>query len=558
MIESEITIQEIVRNFAHRWKILTGEAIRLSPMAGAKSKIRKGTETVNEPQKVAENWTAIKIEKKPEEMPENRSNSEQTYWPESLAPHLVNFKDRLLITRPPSGEDSEVREIEQFTLEALAQATNYIYIENQFLTSKSVVRVLCEHLQKSQGPRVLILVSGRYSHWLEDISMGVLQSKSISQLLRADVHKRLGVFSPYVKSKFFFRPIIVHSKILLVDDTLLKVGSANLNNRSMGFDSEMDLAIQIKSDAEGPSTIRQIRDKLIAEHLGIAPETATALFDDSGLQFLKLEAQHSRTKILRRYKVKTFSPIANYFSRLDFVDPDTVSELERLVQSHFPVRPIPSESFTSSGWFRYALIVVFIATLTAIIPQSASANTPWTLREILGVLLSFGVFGLTLLPISPVLLLGFLVLGSPEGLLIMIPGASLYMALSYAVGRVLPEISAKALAVKRSDSLTWQLLRLGILPGVLLIVLPSAPFAVIGLLAGASRMEFGTFLRGSAWRILPLVSSLAAFFWILGTFHYFFGTKILMILSALFLLTLVFWMTRSAGRIHLLKSPDKL
>ena len=39
-------------------------------------------------------------------------------------------------------------------------------------------------------------------------------------------------------------PIYVHSKVLVVDDRLLRIGSSNINNRSMGFDSECDVAIE--------------------------------------------------------------------------------------------------------------------------------------------------------------------------------------------------------------------------------------------------------------------------------------------------------------------------
>ena len=41
---------------------------------------------------------------------------------------------------------------------------------------------------------------------------------------------------------------MVHSKVMIVDDTLLRVGSANLNNRSMGTDTECDLALEARND----------------------------------------------------------------------------------------------------------------------------------------------------------------------------------------------------------------------------------------------------------------------------------------------------------------------
>ncbi len=54
-------------------------------------------------------------------------------------------------------------------------------------------------------------------------------------------HGRLGVFWPVADRG---RPIYVHSKVMIIDDRLLRIGSSNLNNRSLGFDSECDVALE--------------------------------------------------------------------------------------------------------------------------------------------------------------------------------------------------------------------------------------------------------------------------------------------------------------------------
>ena len=45
-------------------------------------------------------------------------------------------------------------------------------------------------------------------------------------------------------------PIYVHAKLMIVDDEVLRVGSANLNNRSMGLDSECDVFIDCARPAQ--------------------------------------------------------------------------------------------------------------------------------------------------------------------------------------------------------------------------------------------------------------------------------------------------------------------
>jgi phosphatidylserine/phosphatidylglycerophosphate/cardiolipin synthase-like enzyme len=46
----------------------------------------------------------------------------------------------------------------------------------------------------------------------------------------------------FANGKWRYREIYIHSKLLLIDDTFLTLGSANLNQRSMAVDSEINLA----------------------------------------------------------------------------------------------------------------------------------------------------------------------------------------------------------------------------------------------------------------------------------------------------------------------------
>lgn len=51
-----------------------------------------------------------------------------------------------------------------------------------------------------------------------------------------------------------YREIYIHSKLLLVDDSFFSLGSANLNQRSMAVDSEINLAT---NDAKRAKELRQ-------------------------------------------------------------------------------------------------------------------------------------------------------------------------------------------------------------------------------------------------------------------------------------------------------------
>src|SRR3569833_4558927 len=61
----------------------------------------------------------------------------------------------------------------------------------------------------------------------------------------------------------------VHSKLMIVDDEWLRVGSANFANRSMGLDTECDLAFEAGGKPGMRVAIAAARNTLLAEHLGV-------------------------------------------------------------------------------------------------------------------------------------------------------------------------------------------------------------------------------------------------------------------------------------------------
>jgi hypothetical protein len=72
----------------------------------------------------------------------------------------------------------------------------------------------------------------------------------------------------------------IHSKVLIVDDRFLSVGSANFTERSMGFDSELALVWDAVDNPSLERDIRRVRASLLAEH---ARRDAAELDLSSGL-----------------------------------------------------------------------------------------------------------------------------------------------------------------------------------------------------------------------------------------------------------------------------------
>lgn len=106
--------------------------------------------------------------------------------------------------------------------------------------------------------------------------MGVLRARLLKQLQGADRFGRLRVYYPVVPD-LDGSCVNVHSKVLVVDDALVRIGSSNLANRSMGLDTECDLTIEAAGKTRIARAIAHFRDRLLGEHLGVSPEMVAGM-----------------------------------------------------------------------------------------------------------------------------------------------------------------------------------------------------------------------------------------------------------------------------------------
>ena len=200
-------------------------------------------------------------------------DSEGDQWPKGLVPTLESVDVAVARTLPEIPGRDEVREIEALYLAAIASAQRYLYIESQYLASRTIAEAMAERLGESDGPEVMVVLPRNAEGWLGQQTMDGARHRLLKLLWNADVHNRFRAFHPVTTGG---EPIYVHAKILIMDDSVLRVGSSNLNNRSLGFDSECDLAVEIRDDDatadEHRASIRHVRDRLLGEHLDVGTE----------------------------------------------------------------------------------------------------------------------------------------------------------------------------------------------------------------------------------------------------------------------------------------------
>lgn len=169
-----------------------------------------------------------------------------------------------------------VEEVRALYLDAIAAADSLIYIENQYFSSQAVYKALTNRMKDKERPRlqIVIVLPGKMHAYFEEISIGITQMR-MTRSLRKVAEERghsLGIYwTGAPGTEDIGKQTYIHSKLLLVDDRFLSVGSANTTNRSMGLDTELNVSWEAdpEEDARLVRSIRKIRVRLLAEHAGV-------------------------------------------------------------------------------------------------------------------------------------------------------------------------------------------------------------------------------------------------------------------------------------------------
>ncbi len=246
-------------------------------------------------------------------------------WPRTVRTALRNVDVGIARTLPVLPSRPEVREVEALNLAAIAAARKVIYLENQYFAARSLAEALAARLRESDGPEVVIVLPRSSESRLEQRSMDSARERLLRLLWSADIHGRLGVYWPVAAGG---TPVYVHSKVVVIDDRLLRIGSSNLNNRSLGFDSECDLALEAVPRRRGCADVRReildARDDLVAEHLGVSTEEFRAEMANEGSFLAAVDALRSAGRSLRKFTEHMAAADAGPFAENDLMDPSHV------------------------------------------------------------------------------------------------------------------------------------------------------------------------------------------------------------------------------------------
>jgi len=244
-------------------------------------------------------------------------------WPEALEPQFRDVEVAIARTRGAHDGNEGVREIEALFVDMIGRARRFIYAENQYFASRAIGAAIAARLAEPDGPEFVLVNPESCAGWLEEPAMGSARARLVRLMEETGHGDRFRIYTPKTEQG---EDIYVHSKVMIVDDELLRVGSANMNNRSMGLDSECDVLVGHEGGEGMSERIAAIRAGLMAEHLGVEADAVEAKLAETGSLIATVEALRGEGRTLAPFEPPEPGSFGATLAENQLVDPEASSE----------------------------------------------------------------------------------------------------------------------------------------------------------------------------------------------------------------------------------------
>ena len=251
---------------------------------------------------------------------------QETAWPDRLRAEFRDVEIGIARTRAAWRDAAEVREIEALFVEHIRRARRFIYAESQYFASRAIAEAIAERLSQPEPPEIVLINPESADGWLEQAAMDGARVRLCHAIADRNPGARFRIFMPYNAAG---TAIYVHSKTMIVDDEIVRVGSANMNNRSMGLDSECDLFIDAArpGNAHAMPAIRRLRINLLAEHIGLSREAVAQALEANPSMIALIEAAPRDGKRLEPFVLRPLTEAEKAVADQALLDPERPEEL---------------------------------------------------------------------------------------------------------------------------------------------------------------------------------------------------------------------------------------
>ncbi|HSF70323.1 MAG TPA: VTT domain-containing protein [Nitrospira sp.] len=448
-------------------------------------------------------------------LPSIGSRGQEDLWPPDFKPDMSDVPIAVARTAPAFGERASIGEVEALFLDSLNSARRYVYIETQYLTSRTVADCLVARLQDPKGPEIVMVLHPNSDGWLEQHTMDVLRGRVLERLRAADRFHRLNLNYPKIP-ELRAQCISMHSKVCIIDDDFVRVGSANLSNRSMGFDTECDLAVEAAGQPAVRRAIASFREALLAEHLGVSPEAVRRELKKDGSLIGAVERLRGAGRSLGYFDGTVSADVNEVVPDEAFIDPSRPYEAQFIPEE----RRKPALRQIIGGTSGLLALVVLaglwhwtplreLMDVTSLVDSLEEvARGPMALPVTLG---AFLIGGLLVMPVMVLIAVTILAFGPWWGFWYALVGMTASALLTFGIGRLLGRRLMDHLSGSWVHRISRTLAKKGILTVVALRMLPVAPFSILNAVAGASHIRAMHFFVGTVLGELPGLVGLALF-----------------------------------------------
>jgi phosphatidylserine/phosphatidylglycerophosphate/cardiolipin synthase-like enzyme/uncharacterized membrane protein YdjX (TVP38/TMEM64 family) len=453
-------------------------------------------------------------------LPQSSRRPVEELWPSACTPDLERCLVGILRTQPAYEGQVEVREIQQSYLDGIKSARKSIYIESQYFTSRTIGRALAARLSEADGPDVVLVLRHNCDGWLERQTMDVLRAKILNDLELADHYGRFRVYAPTVPGTGGAEKIGVHSKVLIVDDEFVCLGSANMSNRSMGFDTECNLAVDAAGQPRLRAAIAAFRNGLLGEHLGVGAEAVAEQIRFAGSLTGAIEALRGGDRSLEDGCFDYSDAAAAMVPEALLVDPERPMGADEIIGSmvHQKEREYVSRRLLIGVSVLAALGAMAAAWRWTPIGEHMNVESlVETIRAVgqgpmgfLTLLTGYVLGGFFAIPITLLIVVTVIALGAWLGAPFALAGSLLSAVALFTLGRMLGRYRVQQFAGRRVAHLSRRLAERGLWAILMVRVLPVAPFSMVNLVAGATALSLRHFIIGTILGMAPGILVTAA------------------------------------------------